>query len=160
MSESAPRASLAIPVAVGQYFAYLIAGCLHYLLLAAFFTVAAGYSVWAFVLLVLAVVLGGFAPGLSLLAPKTGAIVGGGIALLFLVYSGMLFLGGTLGAVGAWIVASAAVAVLVSAMPFALPRGRSRRRSIAMTLSVAVAAGVPALLAVWILAHFARMFLF
>ncbi len=69
-----------------QYFSYLVAGILYYMMIAAFFSVAAGYSTWAIIDIFLSLILGGYATGLSFIAPRSAAILGGVLSLLLAFY--------------------------------------------------------------------------
>ena len=139
----------------GQYLSYLIAGILYYFMLAAFFSVASGFSIWAIVLVLLAAVLGGYVPGLSLVAPRFAAIAGGIIALVFLLYciAGVFSEPGGL-SYGV-IALPALVAVAVSVAAF---RGKDgslwlRQSGAGGKLGVGVLIAIPALLATWVMVH-------
>ena len=75
-----------------QYFLYLAVGALYYMLLASYFTVAAGSSILPVFLIIAAIVLGGFVSGLSFIYRYFSAGLGGLFSLIFSVFGLYLFL--------------------------------------------------------------------
>ncbi len=135
-----------------QYLSYLIAGLLYYVMLAAFFTVATGFTIWAIVLVFLALVLGGYASGLSFVAPRAAGIFGGVVALIFLLYIVALVFSETEGVGSVLLAVPAGVAVVVSFLSL-----RQQRESLWVQSSTTAAkAGlgalivVPAVLSTWL----------
>lgn len=140
-----------------QYLTFLVVGLFYYLALAAAFAVAAGFSTWALALAlalaVFALVIGGYASGLSFFAPQLAAAVGGGAAALFLIWTvSLLFLEGDelfyglmpLPAIAALIVSG----VTIRKRP---PAVWAPDRSATWKTVVGILARLPAVLATWVL---------
>lgn len=139
-----------------QYLTYLVAGLFYYLALAAAFAVAAGFSIWAVALVILALVIGGYTSGLSFFAPHLAASVGGVAAAFFLIWTVSLpFLKGNglfyglmpLPAIAALIVSG----VIIRKRPLT---AWAPDRSVTWKTVVGILAGLPAILATWVLFEF------
>lgn len=138
-----------------QYVTYFLAGGLYYLMIAAFFTVAAAYPMSAVWLLLLAVVFGGYLSGLSFVAPQLAAIAGGCSAVVFLIYVVLLIASDPADIVGLILTVPGLLALAVSAATL-----RNRRPSLWLRHSSAwarfgmgMAIVIPALIATWLTAR-------
>lgn len=146
-----------------QYLTYLVVGLFCYLALAAAFAVAAGFSIWAVALVVLALVIGGYASGLSFFAPHLAASVGGIAAALFLIWTvSLLFLEGD-GLFYGLMPLPAIAALILSGVTIRKrpPAVWDPDRSATWKTVVGILAGLPAVLATWVLVEFtARLLTF
>jgi hypothetical protein len=132
------------------YFAYLVVGLFFYVLLSA---VAAGGSglTWAAAVPILAaLVLGGFAPGLSLLRPRSGFLLALGMAAVLTIYTLILVAVDPSDVFALIATVPALVAAAISGIGLRRPRSPASTGRAATVIRVTLAI-VPALPAAWLI---------
>jgi hypothetical protein len=142
-------------MAVAQYLIYLLVGTLYLFFIPAFFSVADGFTIWAFlVLLFLPMFLAGYASGLSFFFPRVAAIASIVLVLPFFTIGVYHIFAGAVDFDPTIMVAPAGVAILISV--FALLWSRTslwaRQEQIIGKVFIGIFAALPALLATLMIA--------
>jgi hypothetical protein len=141
-------------MAVAQYLIYFVVGALYLFFIAAFFSVAAGFTIWALVLLFLPMFLAGYASGLSFFFPRVAAIASIVLVLPFFAIGIYHIFAGAVGFDPTIMVAPAGVVILVSV--FALLWSKTslwaRQEQFIGKVFIGIFAAVPALLATLMIA--------
>lgn len=141
-------------MAVAQYLIYFLVGALYLFFIAAFFSVAAGFTIWALLLLFLPMFLAGYASGLSFFFPRVAATACIVLVLPFFIIGIYHVFSGAIGFDPTIMVASASVSILVSV--FALLWSKTSlwalQEHVIGKVFIGVFAGLPALFATLLLA--------
>ena len=145
-----------------QYFSYLIAGILYYMMLASFFSVAAGYSTLAIIEVFLSLILGGYVTGLSFVAPRTAAIIGGLLSLLLVFYFVVLAVSWDGSLIGLLFAIPALFAVWISLQALTKTKEShwQQNKSNPSRLAQVVAISIPVLISTWIMVEILSNLLF
>lgn len=136
-----------------QYFLYLLVGAFYYALLSAVAAGGAGLMAGTAIPIIAALFMGGFGPGLSLVAPRWSAWWIGALSVFFIGYVILVVILDP-SDVYALIAAIPSVGTLAVALVGAR-RGRaavfSADRGVGVRVVLGLAAALPALVAIWLI---------
>ena len=141
-------------IAAAQYLIYFLVGALYFFFIAAFFSVAAGFTIWALVLLFLPIILAGYASGLSFFFPRLAAVSGIVLVLPFFLIGVYHIFAGAVGFDPTIMVAPASVAILISVFTLLWSNVSlwARQEQLIGKVFIVVFAVLPALLATFLIA--------